>query len=174
MDAAGSRTGTSCAKSEAHRNGYLHPTIHVWILTADKKVLIQQRSFKKDTFPGLWDVSVAGHISAGEDPLSSAVREIEEEVGLQISSNELIFIGTQLAKHLHAEHLIDHELHYIYLLQREIYLKDVTIQKEEVAGIKMMDIDMFKLDISNSPQCYVPHGKVYYDFIFKNITKIVG
>ena len=78
---SGEYTGTTCLKSEAHKNGWCHPTVHVWLYTADGKVLLQQRGKHKKTFPLLWDVSVAGHVSAGEDILAAAKREVQEEVG---------------------------------------------------------------------------------------------
>ena len=39
----------------------------------------------------MWDTSVAGHVTAGEDPITSAVREIEEEIGLQVNKEDLQF-----------------------------------------------------------------------------------
>ncbi len=89
LDEQGKPTGESCLKSEAHRNGLLHPTIHVWLYTPDGRVLIQQRGENKATHPLLWDVSVAGHVSAGEEVITAAIREVEEEVGLTISESTI-------------------------------------------------------------------------------------
>jgi isopentenyldiphosphate isomerase len=52
----------SCLKSEAHKHGYLHASVHVWFYTNAGEILIQKRSATKIAFPCLWDVSLAGHI----------------------------------------------------------------------------------------------------------------
>jgi isopentenyl-diphosphate delta-isomerase len=62
----GKPTGKTALKSEAHKNGWFHATAHIWLFTADKKILLQKRSMTKKVFPGLWDISVAGHVGAGE------------------------------------------------------------------------------------------------------------
>ena len=93
LDESGNRTGNSIMKSEAHRKGLFHPTVHVWFYTADGKILLQQRGRAKKSFPLLWDVSVAGHVGAGEDIETSALREIKEEIGLDVSKGDLEKIG---------------------------------------------------------------------------------
>ncbi|MDG1384280.1 MAG: NUDIX domain-containing protein, partial [Flavobacteriaceae bacterium] len=80
----GQPTGQSCLKNEAHQNGWFHPTVHIWFYTATPALLLQKRSLTKETFPGFWDVSVAGHVSAGESILEGAIREVKEEIGLNI------------------------------------------------------------------------------------------
>jgi len=55
---------------------------------------LQLRAKNKKLFPNKWDVSVGGHISAGEEPLTTAVRETKEELGLEISREDLVFVLT--------------------------------------------------------------------------------
>ena len=54
----------------------------VAIVNEKNEILIQQRSHNKDKNPDMWDISVAGHISAGQDSLSAAAREINEEISV--------------------------------------------------------------------------------------------
>ena len=58
--------------------------------------MLQQRSPKKDTFPGRWDVSCAGHLSGTDESVETAVRELEEELGLltDAAAMEAAFVGT--------------------------------------------------------------------------------
>ncbi|MCR5262231.1 MAG: NUDIX domain-containing protein, partial [Clostridiales bacterium] len=81
----GEPTGETVSRAEAHSRGILHRTAHVWIVRKTgegREVLLQKRSMDKDSFPGRWDTSSAGHIPAGEEPLGSALRELSEELGI--------------------------------------------------------------------------------------------
>ena len=66
LDENGRPTQSTLLKKEAHRLGHFHATVHVWCYSKSGKILLQQRGKDKKTFPLLWDVSVAGHVSAGE------------------------------------------------------------------------------------------------------------
>src|ERR1700674_3932279 len=75
LDSSGRPTGRRKPKSEVHRDGDWHGAAHVWILNTEGQILIQRRSPTKENWPNLWDVSVAGHVSAGEGPVETAIRE---------------------------------------------------------------------------------------------------
>ena len=87
------KTGISKPLSEIHKNGDWHNTIHAWLINAKNEILIQRRSRNKVNFPNCWDVTVGGHISSGEDAISGAIREIKEEVGVDVTPGELEMIG---------------------------------------------------------------------------------
>ena len=166
----GEKTGRTCLKSEAHKNGILHASVHIWIFDTTKNVLNQKRAANKDTFPNLWDVSVAGHISAGEMARVSALREAEEEVGLTINSNQLTFLTTFRKKIHHHKNLIDFELHYIYLCEINFDIGSLKIQKEEVSdatSIKLADLTKQVKTLDNN---FVPHGADYYELLFNEIA----
>lgn len=73
-------------RSEVHRLGLMHRAVHVLVFNAAGQVFLQKRSLTKDRQPGLWDSSASGHVDAGEAYDTSAVRELHEEIGLQLSS----------------------------------------------------------------------------------------
>ena len=56
--------------------------VHIWLTDDQGGLLLQKRSEFKDTFPGRWDVSCGGHIESGDEAFPTAVRELEEELGL--------------------------------------------------------------------------------------------
>ncbi|GLU44459.1 NUDIX domain-containing protein [Allomuricauda sp. NBRC 101325] len=173
LDEQGNRTGKTCLKSEAHQKGLLHPTIHVWLYTPDGRVLIQQRGKNKDTHPLLWDVSVAGHIGAGENIKTAAVREVEEEVGYVVSEDDLEPIGTFKAIHKIADDFIDAELHHIFLCKLNTSVQNLTKQESEVEALDMIPLFKFAEEtwgLANSAK-YVPHGPTYYKTIVKELKK---
>ena len=73
VDEMGNPTGKTIERREAHRNNILHRTAHVWIVRhcGDSiQILLQKRCMEKDSFPGCYDISSAGHIPAGVDSVS--------------------------------------------------------------------------------------------------------
>lgn len=170
-DPEGRPTGRTALKSEAHRMGWCHPTVHVWFYTGSGRVLLQRRAFDKDTFPGLWDVSVAGHIGAGESPLDGAVREIREEIGLEVEPSDLEPIGTFKAVHEHPGGIVDCEFHHAFLCRLQKPLSHLVPQDAEVAELKLYPLISLAEEIWGlaRPGRYVPHGTEYYKHVFREI-----
>ncbi|MGZ8201401.1 MAG: NUDIX hydrolase [Methylosarcina sp.] len=71
-----------CARQIIHAAGLRHRAVHIMIFDELGRLFLQKRSLKKDLNAGLWDTSAAGHVDAGEDYESSALREIEEELSI--------------------------------------------------------------------------------------------
>ena len=171
LNEAGEPNGTTCLKSEAHKKGLFHASAHIWIFNNRNEVLIQKRAANKDTFPNLWDVSVAGHISAGEKPIVSAIREVKEEIGLSIEQENLHYIGTSKKRIQHYKDLIDFELHHIYMCKFDFDINSLKIQEEEVAEVNLISIqNLIKLVHSNESN-FVPHGKSYFKMVFDAIQQ---
>jgi isopentenyldiphosphate isomerase len=72
------------SRSEVHRLGLMHRAVHVLVFNAAGQVFLQKRSMTKDRQPGLWDSSASGHVDCGEYYDTCAVRELREEIGLQL------------------------------------------------------------------------------------------
>ena len=73
-------------RSEVHRLGLMHRAVHVLVFNAHGQIFLQKRSLNKDRQPGLWDSSASGHLDRGEDYDACALRELREEIGLQLSA----------------------------------------------------------------------------------------
>lgn len=70
-------------RSEIHGNpSLLHKVVHVLVFNENGELLLQKRSMNKDVAPGKWDTSVGGHVPNGEDLITAAIRETEEELGI--------------------------------------------------------------------------------------------
>lgn len=92
VDEYGCPTGQKIGRSIAHSEGIRHRTAHVWIVRRTDEgteVLLQKRSMNKDSFPGRYDTSSAGHIQAGAEPKESAIRELREELGIIAGPEDL-------------------------------------------------------------------------------------
>ncbi|MEX1383497.1 NUDIX domain-containing protein [Lutibacter sp.] len=171
LNEVGEPNGTTCLKSEAHKKGFFHASAHIWIFNNKKEVLIQKRASNKDTFPNLWDVSVAGHISADEKPIISAIREVQEEIGLSIKQHNLYYIGTSKKRIEHNKDLIDYELHYIYMCKINFYVNSLKIQEEEVAEVNLISIQNLINLVHSNESNFVPHGKSYFKMVFDAIKQ---
>ncbi|QLG44769.1 NUDIX hydrolase [Costertonia aggregata] len=172
-DENGNISGKTCPKSEAHQKGYWHTSIHVWLYTKEGKLLIQKRSDNKDTFPSLWDVSVAGHIGAGESPLDGAKREVFEEIGLTVSVEELQKIGTRKSNRKHGDTLLDNEFQHVYIAQLMTPIDKLKLQAEEVADLKLISISQLRKEVYDQMEksLYVPYPKKYLDMIFNAVKE---
>ena len=73
-------------RREVHRLGLRHRAVHVLVFNRRGEVFLQKRSMTKDTFPGAWDSSAAGHLDSGEDYDACAVREMREELGVALDA----------------------------------------------------------------------------------------
>jgi isopentenyldiphosphate isomerase len=74
----------SLPRPEIHASGLRHRAVHILVFNHQKQLFLQKRSIKKDLNKGLWDTSAAGHVDVGEDYTPCAVREAEEELGIDI------------------------------------------------------------------------------------------
>jgi isopentenyl-diphosphate delta-isomerase type 1 len=72
-------------RREIHRRGLRHRAIHIFWLRGDGRLCLQRRSYAKDNCPGLLSASCAGHVDAGEEYLTAAVRELREELGVAVA-----------------------------------------------------------------------------------------
>ncbi len=145
LDARGLMTGEVAWKSEAHRLGLWHRCFHCWIASPETPsggpyLFVQRRAVGKETWPDRLDVTVGGHLGAGEEALEGGLREIEEELGLQVAPRDLIPLGTRRAE-LKISAGIDREFQEIFVLVRSLYPKDLQLQKEEVAAVARLRLD---------------------------------
>jgi len=171
----GQATGKSALKSEIHKKGHYHNTVHIWFYTIKGEILLQQRAASKAIYPLLWDVSVAGHIDAGESLKSGAVREIAEEIGLIVSEDSLNKIGVFECFKKYNNGIIDNEFHHTFLTKLDAPITRLTPQKEEVEALKLVSINTFKALLKNSETNghFVSNNKKYYEFVLSEIQKMV-
>lgn len=139
LSEAGTPTGVTKPKSAVHRDGDWHLAAHVWIVTPGGRLLLQRRALAKESWPGMWDISVAGHVSAGERPVEAVLREAREELGLTLSADELTHLGRlRYQAVVNGGAYIENEYHEVYLARREVDVAALTLDPAEVAEVRLV------------------------------------
>ena len=163
-DESNNLTNIQKMKSEAHRMGLWHRAAHIWLYNSKGEILLQLRAKEKPLFPDMWDVSVAGHISSGEDSITSALREIEEEIGLKVKKEDLEFFKLRKVKAIY-KGIKNCEFHYSYFLKFDGEIKKLKLQDEEVQEIRFLPIKRIEEELRTNPNKYVPHGDYWLEVI---------
>ena len=171
LDEHGNPTGTTALKSKAHKLGLFHATIHVWLYTKDEKILLQKRAATKKVFPNLWDISVAGHIGAGEEILDAAIREVQEEIQLQLHKEDLIKIGIRKHQVKHDNGIQDNEFHHVFIAELKEDIKNLKAQEEEVAELQLFDLDILR-KTKNLKNILLPRFHDYYCKVYDAIYSV--
>lgn len=142
VDRQGRPTGERVSREQAHRDGVRHRTAHVWILRKKNgvmQVLLQKRSGEKDSHPGCYDISSAGHIPAGQDFVPSALRELKEELGVTAAADQLVYCGQRQFRfeaEFYGRPFRDNQVSNVYALWLDREPGEFTLQAEEVSGVR--------------------------------------
>ena len=145
LDENGIKTGKILTRNEVHKKGLWHRIIVVAIINEKNEILIQQRSDKKDKNPGMWDISVTGHLSSGQDSLTAATREISEEVsvslGYSVEVKDFRFMFSYRKEEKGNEEHYDRQFYDFFILRQSGLREDnIRFQESEVQNIKFVNI----------------------------------
>lgn len=155
-DESGQPTGETVPRNIAHRDGILHRTAHVWVVRKEggkDQILLQKRSMEKESFPGKYDTSSAGHIPAGSEPLPSALRELQEELGIAASPEQLTFAGKfriQYEKVFYGKPFRDNEVTWVFVYREPVDISTLTLQESEVDEVRWFDPKEVRTEIQTS------------------------
>ena len=172
LDEAGVKTGERRKRSEVHALGLFHRAVHVWLFAPRSgDVLLQRRASIKDSWPDLWDISCAGHLSAGQDSLSSAQRELEEELGISLPRERFEYLFEHFEK-LHSTQrgkaFINNEFNDVYVVtlsEEERAMWDpkrvgepgsIKLQEEEVSAVEYRHWKLVEQSYVNKDPTLVP------------------
>lgn len=184
-------------RSEVHAKGWWHQTFHCWIFKKEQDVtylLFQRRHPDKDTFPNQLDISCAGHLEAGES-VADGVRELAEELGLQVTMEELTACGVYAEEGKLPGGGMDREFSHVFLYACDRELSEYQVQLEEVSGLywiacpdviamaegRIEQIPAYGIDISEQGlrselasymftiHDFVPHEWGYYQLVFAQL-----
>lgn len=160
----GLKTGKVLLRNEVHKQGLWHRIIVVAIINEKNEILIQQRSANKDKNPNMWDISVTGHLSSGQDSLSAATREISEEVsvslGYTVEVRDFRFMFSFRKEEKVNDNHYDRQFYDFFILrQNGLSENNIKFQSSEVQAIKFVTISEInemreKNILVNRDECY--------------------
>lgn len=132
----GDYTDKVASRDECHAKGYFHRGVVVFVVSPEHdRVLLQQRSEKKKLWPGLWDVTAGGHVSAGEFGFEAAIREAQEEIGIELQPHDLVCIGVNTSENLFPG-VTDRHFNEYFVMEREIDPEKLILQEDEVQALR--------------------------------------
>jgi isopentenyl-diphosphate Delta-isomerase len=150
VDEANNILGTM-PKSEVHGvTTPLHRAFSAFIFNADKKLLLQQRSHVKKTWPLAWSNSCCGHPGLGEQNVDAAKRRIQDELGMTVVwIEEAAPYRYQFSK----DGVMENEICPIHIAYTE---DEPVINPDEVEAIEWISWDDFLEEIKNNTDKYSP------------------
>jgi isopentenyldiphosphate isomerase len=123
-----------------HAEGLWHRSFHCWVVRASQRgpeLLLQRRAQTKDTWPGAWDVSAAGHYRPGEG-LEGGLREVAEELGLELEAGALTWLERHAEVKRYPNGLRDRERQDVYLTRCDWPLDAYAPDPSEVTGLVLL------------------------------------
>jgi isopentenyldiphosphate isomerase len=186
-------------REEVHRIGHWHEAFHCWFISREEGIdyiYLQIRSDAKKDYPNLLDITAAGHLLAHEI-VNDGIREVKEEVGIDVSFKELVPLGV-FKYCVTRENFIDKELANVFVYKSNKTMDEFKLQKEEVSGMVKAELNSFydfwlgtkdeisvegfemnkagkKVPISKTvdKNRFVPHEKTYYESVVKSIKGVL-
>ncbi len=160
LDQSGSFTGKKVIRGQRRLiPGEYHLVVHIWPFDKNGRLLIQRRSTARKLMPGEW-AATGGSAVSGEDSLTAARRELEEEIGISASADELIF-----AKRLKRKNsFLD-----VWFIQVDVDINNLKLQKEEVSEVRWIGGNQLKYLVKQGR--YHNYGREYFELVTNSLKK---
>lgn len=187
------------SRDEVHKLGLWHETFHCWFIQTSEEsdyIYLQLRSNHKKDYPGLLDITSAGHLLFTET-VEDGVREVEEELGIEVSFDELTLLDV-IASSITVGELNDNEFAHVFIYESSVKMEDFQLQEAEVAGIVRtafkqfaalwmeevthIEVEGFQIDEDGnreaiqmvvSKEHFVPSGSSYYQAVIDGIRQVI-
>ena len=157
LDENGVKTGEVLPRKVVHEKGLWHRAIVVAIINDENKILLQQRSENKEKNAGMWDISVAGHLSSGQDSLAGANREISEEVSVNLGFSVKVKDFRFMTSFRKIQEVSES------FIERQFYDENIKMQESEVQAIKFVTVQ--ELNELREKNLLVDREEVYNSLI---------
>ena len=159
LDNNGNKTGQIMEKNDESffEKGYCHLGAEVWIKNSENKYLIQKRASIKKIEPNLWAM-IGGSVILGENSKQAIVRELKEELNIDIDINNLEFLTKFKVDSLFVD---------TYVLRKDFDINKMILKQDEVCEIKWLSFEEIE-KLVNEKQFFENRWK-YVNSLLENI-----
>lgn len=140
LNEKGKYTGRVESREMCHKDGLWHKAVAVFVINSKGQVLLQKRSPNKKLWPNTWDMTAGGHVLTGEFGFEAIIREIKEELGIDIDKENITFIGSSISSNVKGD-IVNNHFNEYYIVNKDIDETKLELQEEEVSEVKWIDKD---------------------------------
>ncbi len=130
--AARAPLGAVIRRGEPHPKGTYHIVVSVWVLNDAGQLLLTQRDYQKEQFPGMWEMQ-GGAVRQGEESLAAVCRELWEETGIRAEREAFVHLNTLLE----ATAMVD-----IYALRWDGDIDQIRLHPGDTINARFATLDM--------------------------------
>ena len=146
LDINKNKTGRIIERGQPMYKGEYHLSVQVWIYNSKGEWLISKRSPEKKASPNMWE-ACGGAAFSGDDSLTSALREVKEELGLTLAPDKGRLITTAVHENRHppgGSCITD-----IWIFSHDCPIEDITLQPGETCDARWENADIIHAMIAS-------------------------
>jgi len=156
LDDHGNPTGEVLSRQEVHAQGKIHRAVHLYLFDKSNNLLLQRRSLKTDHYPGMFSISVTGHVDAGEDSRKAVQRELQEELGIDGDDANIEFLFSFRQDVEISPTYIDRQFNDVYAGWIDLKLENIAFDAKEVSELKLVPFSEFEIMVKNKSSDLAP------------------
>ena len=131
----------------------LHSEVAAFIYTDTGKIILQKRKSNKATYAGVWSIT-GGHVLSGETNEDAIIREIKEELNIEIKKDEINFVTKYRSKKV-KDDIINNKFFSIYNIKISMeQLNKIKIQEDELEKVQLFSINEIEKIINSGDKQY--------------------
>ena len=153
------------SRFETHEKGYFHRAIHVFVRKDEKTWFLQRRSARKDLDPLLWTTTCSGHVDAGESYLMAAMRECEEELGLNLVEDSFLEL-------LRLSPCVETGNEFVRVYAISEYHSSIRPNRDEIMEMGEYNLGKISMLIEKSPEMFSKSFLHVFKLIESRLLKI--
>ena len=153
-------------EKQAHREGALHRSFSIFIVSDKGDFLLQQRALNKPHSAGKWSNACCSHPQPDQNTLEAAKENLFKNLGIDTKLDHLYHFGFRIA---FDNGLIEHELDHVYVGR---FNGTPAPNPKEVMDWEYVTPDFLIKDVKNNPDKYTEWFKLSYEIVLMH-TAIV-